>query len=210
MKKLLAPLLLVACSSAFALDFEAAIGYSKFDQNNGIFYYESQPHENKMTSPSVQLGIAWQAYGQRFRAGYWYVGHVTQHSMLYAAGPNVVNGSCSGGPGCGREDWWKGRGTAQTLYLQWEPSYRIGEWRLFADIGPQLVKARYQETEAVYLNGQQYSIDGPQEYKVKWNGYAVGIERGNVAIVYSHQPLSSSSDCTFYTKADTISLRVRF
>lgn len=205
MKKLLT-LLMIVCTPAFAWDFEAAVGVTKFDETNGIFYYENLPHDNKLVSPSFQIGVADRIYGQRFRVGYQYFGHMESNSTLYT----TQDGQCHDATraSCGREQHWYGEGTAQAIYLQWEPEYKRGNWRFFADIGPMYVKARYQEKQVAWFDG--YTIDGPNDYRWKWTGWSVGVEYKDVAIVFQHQPLSSSEECTFYTKADTISLRMKF
>lgn len=193
--------------TASAVDIEASIGVSKFDQTNGVFYYNDMYHKVDTTSPSGSLGVAGYIHGQRIRAGYQYFGRVTQESTLYTS---MEGGYCPDKrPECGQAFLWKGRGTFQALYLQWEPEYKRGPWRMFADIGPMLIKARFQEYQ---INGLSpgLTVDSPDEYLIKWLGVAVGVEYRGVAIVYQHQPVSSSSEITFSTRADTISLRARF
>lgn len=207
MQLIIAILFILASVSANALDVEASVGMSKFDQTNGVFYYDDMYHKVDTTSPSGSIGIAGYVLGQRIRAGYQFFGRVTQESTLYTS---MEGGYCPDKrPECGQAHMWKGRGTFQALYLQWEPEYKRGLWRVFADIGPMLVKARFQEYQ---INGLSpgLTVDSPDEYRIKWLGFAVGVEYGGVAIVYQHQPLSSSSEITFSTRADTISLRARF
>lgn len=207
MQVIVAILFVLTSMSANAADFEVSVGVSKFDKTNGVFYYDDMYHKVDTTSPSGSLGVAGHIYGQRVRAGYQYFGRVTQESTLYTS---VEAGYCpSKRPECGQAHMWKGRGTYQALYLQWEPEYRSGPWRVFADIGPMLVKARFQEYQVDGLS-PGLTVDSAPDYRVKWLGFAVGVEYRGIAIVYQHQPLSSSSEITFSTRADTISIRARF
>lgn len=202
----IAILLSIASISASAADIEVAIGMTKFDKTNGIFYYENLYNDIDIRSASTQIVVSDRIYGQRFRLGYQYFGHVTQRSTIYT---NMRDGNCHPGHECGPAQRWEGEGTTQALFLQWEPEYRQGDWRFFADVGPMLVKSRFQE-KVIGGFPPGFTVDSPNDYRWKWLGITLGVEYKGIAITYQRQPLSSSSECTFITKADTLSVRVRF
>jgi hypothetical protein len=206
LKPIIAVVVLLFSSIAAAADIEVAVGASRLDETNGIFYYDNLWHQNTLDSQALQVGIAGYWRGHRIRTGYQYFGHVTQKSTIYT---EMKDGNCHPGQECGPGYRWEGEGTAQGIYLQWEPEYKQGAWRYFADVGPMLVKARWQE-KVIGGFPPNSTVDSPNDYRVKWLGFALGIEYKNVALVYQHQPLSSSSDITFYTYADSVMLRVRF
>lgn len=204
--RLLVAAVLVAPCAVYPADIEVAVGMTKFDKTNGVFYYdEIAGNDIDTRSPSVQLAVAETFKGQRFRFGYQYFGRVTEATSIYPSGDGLCH---TGQTNCGTKREWYGQGSTQALFLQWEPSYRVGNWRLFADVGPMYVRARFQQK---WIEGyDNYTIDSPNDDRWKWTGWAIGVEYKNVAIVYQNQPISSSSECAFSTLARTVTLRWRF
>lgn len=205
MKRILIALSLLS-ANAFAFDTEVAIGMTKFDSTNGVFYYNTIGGNDIDTrSPSIQLALADTFYGQRFRAGYQHFGKVTEATSIY---PNYDGDCHTGQTNCGIKREWYGEGSTQAVFLQWEPSIQLGSWRFFADIGPMYVRSRFQQK---WIEGyDNYTIDSPNDDRWKWTGFSLGIEYKTLSLVFQHQPLSSSAECTFVTKADTLSLRARW
>lgn len=185
--------------TASAIDYEAGIGFSHYlKKPDGYWYQDGFPHDMKMTTPAVQVGITddlWQGdnFGIGYHADIVWLG--TVHTKALAV-PNDFNYNTTtkgcNGP-CLPLATYTGSGHDQGVMLTLEPHYDYKGWRLAFEGGPYLHRPTWSEV----VTGVQYTAESApvtvhSENITKWTlGYVAGTSIGYKNFTLSYQYFSN-------------------
>lgn len=221
MRKLALALTLVA-PAAHAVDFEASIGASRYqDVGNMTWYQEGLPHKLSLRSAGIQLGVAGEITPWLdWHAGYAYLGRAKSDAIATPDDANYdpVAKACRGE--CIARSRFRGAGDVQGVYLTLEPHVDYRGWRIGVSAGPFLYVARWHvqvDDWIGFVGDTSRTIHA--HHKPKLNlGAVIGVSvgRGPVSIQYQRffvQPRSNEPAGDFPTiwhHTDMLSVHYRF
>lgn len=222
---ILAGTLCLVALAAHAVDFEIAVGQTRYaDRGNGFWYQEGPglPYDLNLKSTGLQLGVAGSLTDWLdWHATYVYLGRANSDAIATPDDNNydLVAKQCRGE--CIARSRFRGSGDVHGIALTLEPHLDIQGWRLGAMAGPFLYVARWEVRVDDWIPAAGY---GPPKtiyahHQAKLNlGAVIGLSigRGPVSIQYQRffdMPRSNESAGDFppiWRRTDMLSLRYRF
>lgn len=214
--------LIFAASAAHAVDFEMAVGASKYsDVGNMTWYQEGLPHDLRLVTPAIQVGAtgaitSWLDW----HAGYAYLGQVKTDAIATPDDANYdpVAKQCRGE--CIAHSRFMRSGDVHGIYLTLEPHVDYKGWRFGVHAGPFLHVSRWKmrvDNWIPAVGHEPRTIEVSHKSKIGL-GAVVGVSmsRGNWSVQYQRfydKPKSDEPNGDFppiWRHTDMLSVRYRF
>jgi len=226
MRILLLLLAFVSWAAQAQLKPEISLGMTNFKhQDNGIWWQDGPefPHELKMTSPTVAIGLkggipllSWGAERTYWRGGYQYLGRVTS-TALATSDENYAACYLGAAPCWKNKTHFKGVGNVQGFYLSLVPEYPIGECAIFAELGAYAFMPRWKVTlpDARPIGDDPYSISYTVRHRDQWLvtpvlGIGVRYKGTSIAFAYRHVWGSGDEFSPLYKGSKSVEFRQAF
>ena len=223
MKRFLLLIALCLPMIAQAVQIEAEIGGAHFsDSGNMTWYQEGLPHNLRLQSPVVSLGIggdlyASGRYGVAWHAAYAYMGPVRTDAVATPDDANYDRNTKSCRGECIAHSNFVGRGATHGLRLTLEPYVVHRGWRVGIEGGVFIARNSWDMTVYDWIPATGHT---PKTIKVSdtsgWQAHPVvglSVGRGNLDVVYRmywNQSPKSTLYPAIWSRTQTLTLRYRF